>query len=75
MTTKAMGFGESSVTLVLALFGIGMTLGAPAAAMTAGYLDRDPPPKSRVVAGGPRTSPREPTTSSAPETHSSPSGA
>ncbi|WP_432005886.1 MFS transporter [Streptomyces parvus] len=31
MTTKAMGFGESSVTLVLALFGIGMTLGALAA--------------------------------------------
>jgi DHA1 family inner membrane transport protein len=28
MTTEAMGFGESSVTLVLALFGIGMTLGA-----------------------------------------------
>ncbi|MGA5467475.1 MFS transporter [Streptomyces arboris] len=31
MTTKAMGFGESSVTIVLALFGIGMTLGALAA--------------------------------------------
>ncbi|MFE7335889.1 MFS transporter [Streptomyces griseus] len=31
MTTKAMGFGESSVTVVLALFGIGMTLGALAA--------------------------------------------
>ncbi|MFF9790593.1 MFS transporter [Streptomyces bacillaris] len=31
MTTEAMGFGESSVTLVLALFGIGMTLGALAA--------------------------------------------
>lgn len=31
MTTKAMGFGESSVTAVLALFGIGMTLGALAA--------------------------------------------
>ncbi|WP_030702229.1 MULTISPECIES: MFS transporter [unclassified Streptomyces] len=31
MTTKAMGFGESSVTPVLALFGIGMTLGALAA--------------------------------------------
>ncbi|MFJ4960861.1 Inner membrane transport protein YdhP [Streptomyces sp. ADI96-02] len=31
MTTKAMGFGESSVTLVLALFGIGMTAGALAA--------------------------------------------
>ncbi|MCK8678183.1 MFS transporter [Streptomyces lichenis] len=28
MTTEVMGFGESSVTLVLALFGIGMTLGA-----------------------------------------------
>ncbi|WP_328722066.1 MFS transporter [Streptomyces sp. NBC_00247] len=34
MTTEAMGFGESSVTLVLALFGIGMTLGA----LTAGPL-------------------------------------
>ncbi|MFJ2112851.1 MULTISPECIES: MFS transporter [unclassified Streptomyces] len=31
MTTEVMGFGESSVTLVLALFGIGMTLGALAA--------------------------------------------
>ncbi|PRH76936.1 MFS transporter [Streptomyces solincola] len=31
MTTQVMGFGESSVTLVLALFGIGMTLGALAA--------------------------------------------
>lgn len=31
ITTEAMGFGESSVTLVLALFGIGMTLGALAA--------------------------------------------
>ncbi|MFI9490577.1 MULTISPECIES: MFS transporter [Streptomyces] len=31
MTTEAMGFGTSSVTLVLALFGIGMTLGALAA--------------------------------------------
>ncbi|MET9106224.1 MFS transporter [Streptomyces zhihengii] len=31
MTTEAMGFGESAVTLVLALFGIGMTLGALAA--------------------------------------------
>ncbi|WP_433397078.1 MFS transporter [Streptomyces sp. CA-146814] len=31
MTTEAMGFGESSVTVVLALFGIGMTLGALAA--------------------------------------------
>ncbi|MFJ5891941.1 MFS transporter [Streptomyces californicus] len=31
MTTKAMGFGEASVTPVLALFGIGMTLGALAA--------------------------------------------
>ncbi|MHC3534391.1 MFS transporter, partial [Streptomyces sp. DT7] len=31
MTTVAMGFGESSVTLVLALFGFGMTLGALAA--------------------------------------------
>ncbi|WP_328401345.1 MFS transporter [Streptomyces sp. NBC_00390] len=31
MTTDAMGLGESSVTLVLALFGIGMTLGALAA--------------------------------------------
>ncbi|MGC4948561.1 MFS transporter [Streptomyces sp. DT224] len=31
MTTKAMGFGESAVTPVLALFGIGMTLGALAA--------------------------------------------
>ncbi|MFF4247295.1 MFS transporter [Streptomyces sp. NPDC001822] len=31
MTTESMGFGESSVTLVLALFGIGMTLGALAA--------------------------------------------
>lgn len=31
MTTEAMGFGESSVTLVLALFGIGMTVGALAA--------------------------------------------
>ncbi|WP_433916808.1 MFS transporter [Streptomyces sp. NBC_01744] len=31
MATEAMGFGESSVTLVLALFGIGMTLGALAA--------------------------------------------
>ncbi|MFD7284537.1 MFS transporter [Streptomyces sp. NPDC059863] len=28
ITTEVMGFGESSVTLVLALFGIGMTLGA-----------------------------------------------
>lgn len=28
MTTEAMGLGETSVTLVLALFGIGMTLGA-----------------------------------------------
>ncbi|HET6856678.1 MAG TPA: MFS transporter, partial [Streptomyces sp.] len=28
MTTEVMGFGESSVTVVLALFGIGMTLGA-----------------------------------------------
>ncbi|MFF8843847.1 MFS transporter [Streptomyces sp. NPDC015127] len=28
MTTEAMGLGEPSVTLVLALFGIGMTLGA-----------------------------------------------
>ncbi|GGU18744.1 MFS transporter [Streptomyces lavendofoliae] len=28
MTTEVMGFGESAVTLVLALFGIGMTLGA-----------------------------------------------
>ncbi|MEU6483847.1 MFS transporter [Streptomyces sp. NPDC046887] len=28
MTTEVMGFGESTVTLVLALFGIGMTLGA-----------------------------------------------
>ena len=28
MMTEVMGFGESSVTLVLALFGIGMTLGA-----------------------------------------------
>ncbi|MGA5553957.1 MFS transporter [Streptomyces lavendulocolor] len=31
MTTEVMGLGESSVTLVLALFGIGMTLGALAA--------------------------------------------
>ncbi|MEV4949852.1 MFS transporter [Streptomyces sp. NPDC053755] len=31
MTTEVMGFGESSVTLVLALFGIGMTAGALAA--------------------------------------------
>lgn len=31
MTTQAIGLGESSVTLVLALFGIGMTLGALAA--------------------------------------------
>ncbi|MEV7952612.1 MFS transporter [Streptomyces sp. NPDC088141] len=31
MTTEVMGFGESSVTPVLALFGIGMTLGALAA--------------------------------------------
>ncbi|OEJ27144.1 MFS transporter [Streptomyces agglomeratus] len=31
MTTEVMGFGESSVTVVLALFGIGMTLGALAA--------------------------------------------
>ena len=31
MTTEVMGFGESSATLVLALFGIGMTLGALAA--------------------------------------------
>ncbi|MFE9890034.1 MFS transporter [Streptomyces scopuliridis] len=31
ITTEVMGFGESSVTLVLALFGIGMTLGALAA--------------------------------------------
>ncbi|MEV0035604.1 MFS transporter [Streptomyces sp. NPDC050804] len=31
MTTEVMGFGESSVTIVLALFGIGMTLGALAA--------------------------------------------
>ncbi|MET9419698.1 MULTISPECIES: MFS transporter [unclassified Streptomyces] len=31
MTTGAIGLGESSVTLVLALFGIGMTLGALAA--------------------------------------------
>ncbi|WP_156725269.1 MFS transporter [Streptomyces apocyni] len=31
MTTEVMGFAESSVTLVLALFGIGMTLGALAA--------------------------------------------
>ncbi|MGW0564357.1 MFS transporter [Streptomyces sp. NPDC003016] len=31
MTTEVMGFGQSSVTLVLALFGIGMTLGALAA--------------------------------------------
>ncbi|MEV7086728.1 MFS transporter [Streptomyces sp. NPDC093085] len=31
MTTEVMGFGESSVTLVLALFGIGMTLGTLAA--------------------------------------------
>ncbi|WP_392670028.1 MFS transporter [Streptomyces sp. LN785] len=31
MTTEVMGFGESAVTLVLALFGIGMTLGALAA--------------------------------------------
>jgi DHA1 family inner membrane transport protein len=31
MTTEAIGLGESSVTLVLALFGIGMTLGALAA--------------------------------------------
>ncbi|MGW4238101.1 MFS transporter [Streptomyces sp. NPDC004749] len=28
ITTEVMGFGQSSVTLVLALFGIGMTLGA-----------------------------------------------
>ncbi|MFF8552044.1 MFS transporter [Streptomyces sp. NPDC015501] len=41
MTTKAMGFGESSVTPVLALFGIGMTLGA----LAAGPLtDRAPRP-------------------------------
>ncbi|MFD9971862.1 MFS transporter [Streptomyces sp. NPDC059011] len=31
MTTEVMGLGETSVTLVLALFGIGMTLGALAA--------------------------------------------
>lgn len=31
ITTEVMGFSESSVTLVLALFGIGMTLGALAA--------------------------------------------
>jgi DHA1 family inner membrane transport protein len=31
MTTEAIGLGETSVTLVLALFGIGMTLGALAA--------------------------------------------
>lgn len=31
MTTEVMGFGESAVTPVLALFGIGMTLGALAA--------------------------------------------
>ncbi|GAA2431900.1 MFS transporter [Streptomyces lavendulocolor] len=31
MTTEVMGLGQSSVTLVLALFGIGMTLGALAA--------------------------------------------
>ncbi|GGX11912.1 MFS transporter [Streptomyces chryseus] len=31
MTTEVIGFGESSVTVVLALFGIGMTLGALAA--------------------------------------------
>ncbi|MFB7372283.1 MFS transporter [Streptomyces sp. NPDC056222] len=31
MTTEVMGFGQSSVTLVLALFGIGMTAGALAA--------------------------------------------
>ncbi|WP_405936493.1 MFS transporter [Streptomyces sp. NBC_00726] len=41
MTTKAMGFGESAVTPVLALFGIGMTLGA----LAAGPLtDRAPRP-------------------------------
>jgi DHA1 family inner membrane transport protein len=41
MTTEVMGLGESSVTLVLALFGIGMTLGA----LAAGPLtDRAPRP-------------------------------
>ncbi|MBT2366407.1 MFS transporter [Streptomyces sp. ISL-10] len=41
MTTEAMGLGQSSVTLVLALFGIGMTLGA----LAAGPLtDRAPRP-------------------------------
>ncbi|MBT2511023.1 MFS transporter [Streptomyces sp. ISL-98] len=41
MTTEVMGFGESSVTLILALFGTGMTLGA----LAAGPLtDRAPRP-------------------------------
>ncbi len=41
MTTEVMGFGESTVTVVLALFGIGMTAGA----LAAGPLtDRAPRP-------------------------------
>ncbi|MFF6882178.1 MFS transporter [Streptomyces sp. NPDC012421] len=41
MTTEVMGFGESTVTIVLALFGIGMTAGA----LAAGPLtDRAPRP-------------------------------
>jgi DHA1 family inner membrane transport protein len=41
MTTEVMGLGESSVTLVLALFGVGMTLGV----LAAGPLtDRAPRP-------------------------------
>ncbi|MEU5289228.1 MFS transporter [Streptomyces sp. NPDC020755] len=62
----AAGWGWTSPALVgavLAVIGL-------AVAATAGYLDRDPSPKSRVVAGGPRTTPREHPTSSRPDTPS-----
>lgn len=70
----AAGWGWTSPALVGAV----LAVAGLAVAVTAGYLDRDPSPKSRVVAGGPRTSPREPTTTSPSGTHSgthsSPSG-
>lgn len=71
----AAGWGWTSPALVGAV----LAVAGLAVAVTAGYLDRDPSPKSRVVAGGPRTSPREPTATSPSsphsDTHSSPSGA